>query len=595
MTATQADTAIEVDAVEVFEQWFTKFAAALTTPGTPGLKELIAPDGWWRDFVGLDWQLASYQSPETIAEFVASAPQGSVIRAEAVADPGPTFVDAGEMGWVEGFFSFETEVVEARGHVRLVKQADGEYRSWTVLTAVDSLKSHPMQTRHRRRRPGRDAHLEPWHVRQADKSSFDRPDPRVLVIGAGGGGLSVGACLETMGIDTLLVEKNERVGDNWRNRYEALVLHSPCVSDELPFMGYPSNWPLYPTKEKYGDWLESFQKASDVNVWTSSEVVEATFDPHAKRWTVRIDTPAGERVLHPEELIVATGFSGKAKLPDVPGVDAFKGRIMHSQDYRSADGFEGKKAVVVGAGTSAHDIAEDLYHRGVEVTMIQRSGSYIMSREGGNSVLYMETFHEDALPKEWLDLQAMSFPWPLAMQMAPAQTARIAEIDKELLDGLRGVGFELIAGDPVVGPNSGLLSLGIREGGPGNYYIDAGASQLIIDGKIKLRSGVGLVGYTETGVKLSDGSEIEADLVLCATGFETLREASQAFLGEEVVSQLPPLGGLDHRNERSLQYQPSGYPRLRFTGGGLYEVRQYSKFVAIQVAAEMTGEDGKGN
>ncbi|MFI5427155.1 NAD(P)-binding domain-containing protein [Aeromicrobium sp. UC242_57] len=296
----------------------------------------------------------------------------------------------------------------------------------------------------------------------------------MLVIGAGGGGLSVGACLETMGIDTLLIEKNERVGDNWRNRYDALVLHSARHGRRLPFLSYPSNWPLYPTKEKYGDWLESFQKASDINVWTSSEVVDAKFDPNAKRWTVTINTPEGQRVLHPEELIVATGFSGKAKLPDVPGSDVYSGTILHSQEYKSADGFEGKKAVVVGAGTSAHDIAEDLYHRGVDVTMIQRSGSYIMSREGGNSVLYGE-FHEDALPKEWLDLQVMSFPWPLAMQMAPAQTAQIAEIDKELLDGLRGVGFQPIAGDPVVGPNSGLLSLGIREGGPGNYYIDAGS------------------------------------------------------------------------------------------------------------------------
>ncbi|SNQ47591.1 putative flavoprotein involved in K+ transport [Frankia canadensis] len=578
---------------QVVDLWLARFAAAMTTPAAPGLRDLIAPNGWWRDFVGLDWQLASYHTPEAITRFVARAPQFPFLSVRRTDGVGDIHVDTGEASWVECFLTWTTATGEGSAHVRLVRQPDGEYRAWTVLTSLDSLRDRPPATRHRRPRPSRDGALAPWHLRHAARSAFDRPDPQVLVVGAGGSGLAVGAHLEAMGIDTLLVERNDRIGDNWRSRYEALVLHSPVHSDHLPFMPFPSTWPVYPPKAKYADWLEAFGRAMDLGVWTGSEVVHARLDQAAGMWTVRVITPEGERVLRPEQLVVATGFSGHPVTPDVPGLDRFPGTTMHSHHYRSAAGMAGRRAVVVGAGTSAHDIAEDLCHAGADVTMIQRTGTYVMSRENGNSILYEPQFHEDALPLEYTDLRALSFPWPLAMQLAPAQTARIAELDRDLLDGLRAAGFALVMGDPDIGPQGGLFSLGIRPGGAGGYYVDAGASQLIIDGRIRVHSGAGLVGYSETGVLLSDGAEYPADLVVLATGYVSLREGSRFYLGDEIVDQTDSLGGLDHRNERGLQWQPSGFPQLWYTGGGLIEVRPYSKYVALQVAADIDGTNGR--
>jgi putative flavoprotein involved in K+ transport len=281
-------------------------------------------------------------------------------------------------------------------------------------------------------------------------------------------------------------------------------------------------------------------------------------------------------------------------MPDVTGLDTFTGTAMHSHYFRSAKGWTGKKAVIVGTGTSAHDIAEDLYHAGADVTMIQRNGTYIMSREHGNAQLYERTYNEDSLPIEYTDIRSLSFPWLLFFEgMDAQQTKYIAELDKELLDGLRNAGFNLIMGDPHTRPEGGILSLGIREGGAGSYYIDCGASQLIIDKKVKIHSGAALVGFSETGIILSDGAEYQADLVVLATGYKTMREGSRAYLGDEIVDQTDVLGGLDERGERRLQWLPSGYPQLWYHGGALYEVRPYSKVMALQIAADLDGTNGK--
>ena len=180
-------------------------------------------------------------------------------------------------------------------------------------------------------------------------------------------------------MSTLVVEKNNRVGDNWRSRYRSLVLHDPVWYDHLPYMPFPAHWPVFTPKDKLAGWLESYVDALELNVWTNTKVVGGDFDEGSGRWTVRIDRNGSERVLHPLHFVLATGMSGVPSVPAIPGAETFAGRLCHSSAHSGGEGYAGKNAVVVGCCNSGHDIAQDFYEHGARVTIVQRSSTYVMS------------------------------------------------------------------------------------------------------------------------------------------------------------------------------------------------------------------------
>jgi putative flavoprotein involved in K+ transport len=144
-------------------------------------------------------------------------------------------------------------------------------------------------------------------------------DPTVVVVGAGQGGLTVAARLKQLGVDTLIVERNPRVGDNWRNRYRSLVLHDPVWYDHLPYLPFPANWPVFTSKDKLADWFESYALAMELNVWTGTEVVGGDYDDDTERWVVRLLRSDGtERTLNPSHVVLATGISGVPTCPRFP-------------------------------------------------------------------------------------------------------------------------------------------------------------------------------------------------------------------------------------------------------------------------------------
>lgn len=393
-----------------------------------------------------------------------------------------------------------------------------------------------------------------------------------------------------MGVDTLVIDRTARVGDVWRDRYESLVLHAPVYSDHLPHFPFPENWPKYCPARKFADWLEFYANAMELNVWNSTEVRSATFDEPAKRWTVVTRGPEGERTLHPAHLVVVTGTSGEPWEPETPGRAEFGGTVIHSHDHASGQGWDGKRVAVIGAGTSAHDVAEDFTLGGADVTMVQRGATYVLSRDLGNKILFEEAYSEDSPRLDFADLQSDSIPWPLLLELAVGQTKAIAELDRELHAGLEAAGFALCMGDPTTGPEAGLMAFGCRPGGPGGYYINVGASELIVEGRIKVHSGAGLERFEADGVLLSDGTRLSADLVVLATGYRDMTETSRAYFGDEVVDRLDTFYGIDPvRQERGLIHQPSGFPHLWYAGGGIIEVRRYGKFLALQIAAQLDG------
>ncbi len=576
--ATETPQAIAAEAT--FAAWLDRFTAALQTADAAGTTALLARDCWWRDLLALTWDLGTYHGRDAVAAMLGERlTPGSLTNIRMTTEFGPRH----SAGVVEGFITFETPLGFGRGTVRLVHE-DGDWVAWTLLTELDDLRGHERAIGpHRSRGPRHNADSDGRNWLQQRQDRVRNPDPDVVVIGAGQGGLTVAANLGLMGVDTLVLEKSERVGDGWRKRYHSLVLHDPVWADHLPYMPYPDSWPVYCPKDKIADWFESYAAAMELNVWTSAEMTASEFDEASGRWTLHVRTPEGERVIHPRDVILATGAAGEPNVPAVPGRDQFAGTAYHSSRHSDAKRWAGKKAVVVGACNSGHDIAQDLYEAGADVTLVQRSSTHIISQEHGIPAIFGSNFVEGGPPTAYADLMAAGTPWPLVLEMAKDGVKETAKKDADLLAALDAVGFKRNDGPD----GTGLMGYALAYGG--GYYIDVGASGLIAEGKIKLAQGSGLAEFTPDGIRLEDGRTLDADLVVLATGYQNMRETARRLFGDEVADRLPLVLGIGEDGEIGGLYRRTGHPAFWYMGGPLAWVRIYSKHLALQITAKHAG------
>ncbi|KAG6839710.1 hypothetical protein C0991_012404 [Blastosporella zonata] len=520
----------DLDSKGIAKAWFAAFVLSAEAGDAQGVAKLFVEDAFWRDMLALTWDFRTFSGLPKITEFLAhrlasTRPTAFALRDDAYLGLHQPYPD---IAWINLFFDFETEAGIAFGIARLIPNANGEWRAHTVYTNLEDLKGFPEKIG-----PLRNAapNHGKWVEDRKREAEFADKSPVVLIVGGGQSGLEVAARLKALDVSTLVVEKNQRIGDNWRNRYDALCLHDPVWYDHMPYLPFPPTWPVYTPAVKvrtyrdvWGDmsdssrliqlanWLESYAEALELNVWTSSSVISAVQD--GDLWKVSIGRGDGsERTFSVRHIVFATGLgSNDGVFPTYPGMDAFKGQILHSNRHKNAADHLGKKVVVVGACTSAHDICVDYFEQGVDVTMYQRGPTYIMSTSNGWKVLMGGVYSEGGLPTEIADRLNASFPHHFNVGLAQRSTKAIAELDKDLLDGLRARGFLLT--DGIQGTGFGLLAWSKA----GGYYLDTGASQLIADGKIKLKNGSLIEKFTETGLKFEDGSELSADVVVFATG-----------------------------------------------------------------------------
>jgi len=372
-----------------------------------------------------------------------------------------------------------------------------------------------------------------------------------------------------------------------------------CRTFPFIFLGYsrqmstsfPPTWPVYTPAVKLANWLESYASSLELNVWTSSTIVSAAPDAPGTKWTITIKRPDGERVFKQvKHVIFATGLGGGdegVKLPVYPGVETFKGEMLHSTQHKRALDHEGKKVVIVGACTSAHDIAVDYYEHGVDVTMFQRGSTYIMSTKNGWKVLHSDIYSEDAPPVDVADRLAASFPHHMSVGISQRLTKLIAELDKDLLDALRARGFRLT--DGIHGTGFGLLAWSKA----GGYYLDTGGSQLIADGKIKLKSGPQIERFTEHAILFDDGSELQADVVVFATGLGDSRDHIRRICGDALLEKCKPTWGLNKEGEINGSWRDVGVRGLWYMIGNLALARFHSKHVALQIKAMEEGIFGE--
>jgi len=586
MTRAATSPATEVD------RWLARFSEALAG-GDPGAaSELFGDDGLWRDLVAFTWNIKTVEGPGGVRDLLehtlAATRPGGWRTTEA-----PTEDD----GVVSAWLAFETRAGRGYAHLRL---KDG--RAWTLVTALHELKGHEEPLRGGRPRGvehGADPARETWlEARRREASALGREiQPEVLIVGGGQGGIALGARLRQLGVPAIIVERNARPGDSWRRRYKSLCLHDPVWYDHLPYLPFPDHWPVFSPKDKLGDWLEMYARVMELTYWGSTEARSARYDEEAGAWTVVVERAGAELALRPRQLVIAMGISGLPHVPDFPGMDVFRGEQHHSSAHPGPDAYAGRRVVVIGSNNSAHDIAAALWEHGAEVTMVQRSSTCVIRSETlmelGLGPLYSQEAVDAGITTERADALLASLPYRILPEVQIPVYERIRERDAAFYRRLEEAGFLLDFGED----GSGLHVKYLRRGS--GYYIDVGASELVADGRVALQTGQ-VDHLTEDAVIMEDGAALPADLVVYATGFDSMNGRLVDLISRETADRVGKVWGYGSgtakdpgpwEGEQRNMWKPTRQPALWFHGGNLQQSRHYSRFLALQLKARAEGID----
>lgn len=506
------------------------------------LKSHFTHNAIWRDYLAMEWDL---QTHEGWSEISKALPDEMGAKLISISSEAPN----------EIIFSFERKNRRIKALAELHQEKC--VRLFTSLDFMPSLDS-----------------------------AVDAP-PAVLIIGAGQSGLALAAHLRDLGVPYLVSEKNLRVGDNWRKRYSSLVLHDPVWMNHLPFKRFPDDWPTFTPKNMMGDWLEEYAETLQLNVQCNSEVTSAEFDQTQGTWSVEIRAGDVEQNMRVQHLVFAVGTSGFPKQPRIQGHENFLGRQLHSSEYRTGSDFSGQSVVIIGATNSAHDIAVDLVNHGAAPTLVQRSSTHVVPHQ-----IYIDDIlsplygpeHKRPLPDA--DFQSLAKPMRLLEQHGKAIFEKAQEEWKNFYDELSSTGFAIDFAED----GSGIIGKYRRSAS--GYYIDVGGSQLVIDGKIQVRTGKNVRSITADGLILDDDSTLNCDAIIYATGFGSMEEWVSRVVDEPTANKIGQCWGYGSgyrgdpapwEGELRNMWKPTAQLGLWFMGGNLAQVRIYSRYLAMQL------------
>lgn len=561
-------------------QWTAELAAALEKRDMTGVSSLFAKDAAWRDLLAFTWTIRTVDGVDDICALLRETlakvePSNWTIEAEPEAS--------------EGWLHFETRFGACKGYVRLENG-----KALTLFTALQDLNDHEEPSG--KRRPSGlydDDKTRSWLDRQkAEQMSLGQDQqPYVLVVGGGQGGLALGARLKVNGIPALIVDRHDRSGDAWRSRYKSLTLHDPVWYDHMPYIPFPDSWPVYTPKDKLGDFLEAYATIMDLNIWNGAEFTAASYDDEQRLWDVTVQRDGQPVQLRPTHIVMAVGNAGFPRKPDFEGAAAFAGEQYHSSEYTSGEESKGKQVVVIGANNSAHDICADLVNNGIQPTMIQRSSTLVLRGSTNSKMarpLYSEEAVEQGLTTERADFLNASVPMRMSEKHQKQIWSQVAQSDADFYASLTKVGFKLDFGED----GTGLFMKYLRTAS--GYYIDVGAAAMVADGRIALKSGVGVERLTKKSLKLNDGTELPADIIIYATGFGSMEQWVKRLISLDVAEKIGPCWGYGSgttgdpgpwEGEIRNMWKPTAQEGLWFHGGNLQQSRFYSRYLALQLKA----------
>ncbi|KIK62728.1 hypothetical protein GYMLUDRAFT_260001 [Collybiopsis luxurians FD-317 M1] len=588
-----------MDTYEVASEWLAKLTSCLEQKDACGFTSLFHSNGWLRDLLVFTWNLRTLSGHAEISKYTAANIASTTISdlklcSDQYFKPAP----GDQPGSVSSGFTFSTSIGNGRGLFTLTQassESGSDWKAFTLLMCLESLKGHEPIGAEQGVYHGQSAC---WSEVRENRRRATEEDLQALIIGAGQNGLQVAARFQQMGIPTLVVEKNARVGDQWRKRYPTLTLHTTKQHHTMLYQPYPQNWPRYTPRDKVADWLEQYTVSQDLLIWTNSQpLATPSYDPVTKKWTVSIDRDGQIVTIHPNHIILATGTLGRPYVPDIEGRDLFKGEAFHSELYSGGSTLSGKRVVVVGTGNSGADIALDAHVRGArEVTLLQRSSTCVQSAKTIGEML--DEVWGPEVPTEVGDFRGEAVPFKLRKQLLGEQKDVQFAKDKYIYEGLAKAGMDVNFGPD----GAGLLPLVYERGGGKSFFLftlldirfyvalqdivrmDIGCAEYIISGKIKVKSGAGIKKFSENALVLDDGSTLEADVVVFATGFINIRGVMKDIFGD-AIDKTGSVQGLDEEGEMRGGYRSTGHPGLWFAPGDFEQSRFGSRLLAIQIQA----------
>ncbi|EXJ71205.1 uncharacterized protein A1O5_06199 [Cladophialophora psammophila CBS 110553] len=545
---------------KIVESFVTPFAKAVEAQDVDAITEFIYEDGYWKDVELLTWDIRTLHRHELIRPMLKERLPKTGIKNIRISSQLPSSLETlGEdLSFILFHFEFDFAHGTGIGAARLspvaaktgsaAELADVKYwKIYTIGTALETVEGWDAESgdkiryQHAKVEDPLGKARSYQELRQDEIEGKDGFDPTVVIVGAGHTGLGMAARLKVLGIPHLIIEKEDRVGYSWASRYASLSLHGPTFTNHMPCVPFPHWFPVFLPAQKLANFLQQYAGIMDLNVWTNSQIdgENAVYDERQGRWTVSVTRGDGSKhILHPRHLMIATGISGSLpNVPQVPGMTEFEkngGLVVHSSRHRTGPDWKGKRCIVVGAATSAHDIAYELTENGCEVTMIQRSATHVMSVE--KSVRYFFRSREltnrrGGLPVELADQSNfLRQPFPVEYELLPRAQQKARELDHDLLESLRSVEYRLHDGYHGGGAYSMFL---FDQGG---FYWDTGCCKLIADKKINLVHSE-IDHFTKDGVSYKDGTSQQADFVVFATGYMNTKSAIQALMGDKMAKK----------------------------------------------------------
>ncbi|KAJ6622294.1 FAD/NAD-P-binding domain-containing protein [Mycena sp. CBHHK59/15] len=571
---------------EIASSWLANFGRSLASSDIPGVTSCFQPNGFLRDVLVFTWKNRTLRGPERIASYLSGALETGISVREFQIDEceglspsvGATLSTSQSCAISSGFI-FATAIGVGRGYFTLTP-VGSEWKAVTVFMVLWDIDGHKELGPEEGTYGG---HTIAWSDVHNERRAAVEKDPHVLIIGGGQTGLNVATRFRQMQIPTLVIEKNSRIGDNWRKRYPTLTLHTPNTHHTMLYHPYPENWPTFTSRDKLAHWLEHYAVSQDLVVWTNSYPLPTpAYDQTSKRWSITVFRDGQPITLHPFHIVLAAGTIGASRTPRISDQSVFLGTMLHSSQYQGGKPFAAKNVIVVGAGNSSADICQDLVVQGARsVTMVQRSSTCVVACSSIRQVI--ENVWPEGMPTTVADFKSMATPFLLLKEVLSSKSEQLREQEKDLHRVLTEAGLELNMGKD----GSGQFPMFFERFG--GFWLDVGCAELIGSGDIKIKHGVEIDRLTEGSVLFTDGSSLPADVIIFATGYESIRDTMRNLFGDSVIDQTGPVWGIDEEGEIRGCYHASGHPGLWFAGGNFVTSRFYSKQLALQIKAVELG------
>lgn len=557
---------------------------------TNGLEHLVSltendltSSAIWRDHCALTGTQRTFFRPDRVAAAWQHLSSQHRPRQFSVIDGSSRIARFGpDNAWVEARFEFRTDRARCSGTIGLVPGGgrEAEWKIWLLCTILEQLHGFPDVDD--LRPPESSPNRQPNGTHPPPPSYVD-----CAVIGAGVGGLTMAGRLQALGLSYLIIEKHAQVGDTWlKDRYESVKLHTSKPYNQLP--GNPPTFrkedPYHLPAQAVADGFRRYAETFGIKVLSSTALEGAKWDEEGDGWILTMRREGEVLTMRARHVVLAVGNMGvDPKIPEYANRERFQGDVVHGISWKNARPWAGKKGVIIGSANTAHDVMADMAKANFSaITMIQRSKTFLLPVPTFAG-LVDPVFNEDT-PLELSDRILLSYPLPIQRLVAMNGIRMLADEQKEYFDRVEAAGFDVERYGDLWG-----ACIYDREGG---HFFDLGSSNLIVDGTVKVRSGPAAlpVAYTATGLGLADGSHVDADVVVFATGYSNnIVPTAKRFFGDEIGDSLREFWQCDTEGEIRGAYRHSGHPRVWYTGHGYAHARFYARFVAMHIKAEVEG------